>query len=84
MLQIRSDASGPVRDVAAAEIIGLATLLYRQGGALTAKWVPGHRVITGNEIADCYCRARTPDNERKPLGSARPFWNGKLRNEWKM
>ena len=48
-----------------AETIELASKVYEQSHTLTARWVPGHRRVSSNEVADTYAReaaeGRTPD-----------------------
>ena len=57
MRRIQSDEPGPRQDMAA-KIIELASKLYEQGN-ITAKWVPGHKGVTGNEIAMLSCPTGT-------------------------
>ena len=50
--RVQWDAPGPRHD----ETIGLAKGLCEQANTLTVKWVPAHRGIAGNEVADSYTR----------------------------
>ena len=38
------------------EIIDLAQTIYDQGKTVTVRWLPGHRGVEGNELADQYAR----------------------------
>ena len=62
------DAPGPEQDMAS-EIIGRASIIYEQDKTLIVRWVPGHRGVMGNEIADIYAKEpakrKPPDNQSR-------------------
>ena len=55
MARIKGDRPGP-RQATTTDIIELASALYRKGNTVTVRWIPGHRGVGVNEVADTYAR----------------------------
>lgn len=58
MLCIQNDTPGP-RQASATQTIQLADTLHGRGDTVTVRWVPGHKGVTGNEVAGLHARRAT-------------------------
>lgn len=60
MLRIQNDAPGP-EQLLASQTIHTESALYNRGDTVTARWVPGHRGVTGYQTADLYAQWATEE-----------------------
>lgn len=56
MQRVQGDFSGAAQEIAL-EAIAWAEDLHRAGNTVTVRWVPGHRGVEDNEMADLYARS---------------------------
>ena len=64
MKRIQNDSPGPGQALARRGISVARAGIYSRGATVSIQWIPGHRGVTGNELADAYARNEAERTEK--------------------